>query len=123
MAISLDGLYSGYGEVYGTSNKDAEIDKLQNSISNTSASSTEEELMEVCKEFEAYFVEQMYKSMEKMKTVPGADEEESSSTSDYMEMFGDTLTQEYASMTTEQGDGLGLAQMLYEQMKRNYGID
>ena len=39
-----------------------------------------------------------------------------------MKMFGDTLTQEYEKSATEQGDGLGLAQMLYEQMKRNYGL-
>lgn len=123
MSMSLDGLYSGYSDIYGTNNKKAEIDKLQNSINSTSSSSTEEELMEVCKEFEAYFVEQMYKSMEKLSTVPGGSDEDSSSTSDYMEMFGDTLTKEYATMTTEQGEGLGLAQMLYEQMKRNYGID
>ena len=116
MAMSLDGLYSNY-DMY-TSNNTADLEKLQSSINNTNASSTQDELMEVCKEFEAYFVEQMYKAMEKM--VP---ESKEGSTSDYMEMFGDTLTQEYAKNTTEQNGGLGLAQMLYEQMKRNYGID
>ena len=114
-SISLDGLYSGY-DMY-TSNKTEDLEKLQNSINNTSASSTEDELMEVCKEFEAYFAEQVFKAMEKM--VPESSEDES----DYMKMFGDTLTQEYAKSATEQNGGLGLAQMLYEQMKRNYGID
>lgn len=124
MSMSLDGLYSGYSDLYGTNKTDANVEKLQSAINSTSSSSSEDELMEVCKEFEAYFVEQMYKSMEKMSKAPGAsDEEESGSTSSYMEMFGDTLTQEYATMTTEQGEGLGLAQMLYEQMKRNYGIE
>ncbi len=122
MSVSLDGLYNGYSDIYGTNKSDAAAEKLQNAINNTSSSSTEDELMEVCKEFEAYFVEQMYKSMEKLTVVPGSNEE-SESKSDYMEMFSDTLTQEYATMTAEQGDGLGLAQMLYEQMKRNYGIE
>lgn len=117
MAVSLDGLYSGYGDVYKNNKNDAKLDALQDSINNTSKSSTEEELMDVCKEFEAYFVEQMYKSMEKM--VPKSSDE----SNEYLNMFGDRLTQEYAKNTTEQGEGLGLAQMLYEQMKRNYGID
>ena len=54
------------------------------------------------------------------KMVP---ENEESSSSDYMEYFGDTLVQEYAKSATNQGDGFGIANMLYEQMKRNYGLD
>ena len=57
--------------------------------------------------------------------VPENEDEESSSISSYMDYFGDTLTQEYAKSATESnnGKGLGIAQMLYEQMKRNYGLD
>ena len=72
MAISLDGLYSGYGDIYNDNKTDAKLDKLKDSINNTSKTSTEEELMDVCKEFEAYFIEQMYKSMNKM--VPKSEE-------------------------------------------------
>lgn len=115
MAISLDGLYSGYDNMYGSNNK-IDADKLENSVGNINAQSTDDELMQVCKDFEAYFAEQVFKSMEKL--IPRSEEK-----SDYMEMFGDTLTQEYAKSATEQGDGLGLAQMLYEQMKRNFSID
>ncbi|MEE0686128.1 MAG: rod-binding protein [Lachnospiraceae bacterium] len=125
MSMSLDGLYSQYSEMY-TSNaaKDsAKADKLKDTLATTDYSkSTEDELMEVCKEFEAYFTEQVFKSLERM--VPESDEE-SSSTSSYMDYFGDMLTQEYAKSSTESnnGKGLGIAQMLYEQMKRNYGLD
>lgn len=80
------------------------------------SSATEEELMEVCKEFEAYFVEQMYKSM--LATVPKNEESSSAST---LEMFQDTLYQEYAKQTAESGQ-LGLAQSMFEQMKRNYDL-
>ena len=126
MSMSLDGLYSQYSEMY-TSNaaKDsAKADKLKDTLATTDYSkSTEDELMEVCKEFEAYFTEQVFKSLERM--VPESDEESSSSTSSYMDYFGDMLTQEYAKSSTESnnGKGLGIAQMLYEQMKRNYGLD
>lgn len=125
MSMSLDGLYSQYSEMY-TSNaaKDsAKADKLKETLSKTDYSkSTEDELMAVCKEFESYFTEQVFKSLERM--VPESDDE-SSSVSSYMDYFGDMLTQEYAKSATESnnGKGLGIAQMLYEQMKRNYGLD
>ena len=71
---------------------------------------TDEELMEVCKGFEAYMLEQVMKSME--KTIPYEDRK-----NPYLENFGDMLYQEYAKSATE-NQGLGLAQM-YESMKRN----
>ena len=40
----------------------------------------------------------------------------------YVDMFKDTLYQEYAESATERGDGIGIAKMLYEQMKRNYDL-
>lgn len=125
MSMSLDGLYGQYSDMY-TSNaaKDsAKADKLKDTLSKTDYSkSTEDELMSVCKEFESYFTEQVFKSLERM--VPKSDEE-SSTTSSYMDYFGDMLTQEYAKSATESnnGKGLGIAQMLYEQMRRNYGLD
>lgn len=126
MSMSLDGLYSGYGDMY-TSNaakNSASADKLKTKLSSTNYSAgNKDELMEACKEFEAYFTEQVFKSLEKM--VPESDDKGTSSMSSYMDYFGDMLTQEYAKNATESnnGKGLGIAQMLYEQMKRNYGID
>ena len=38
--------------------------------------------------------------------------------SDYLTYFGDMMYQEYAKQITENGE-LGLAQQLYESMKRN----
>jgi flagellar protein FlgJ len=69
------------------------------------------ELMEACKSFETYFVEQVVKAMR--KTVPNNEEE-----NDYMNYFGDMLYQKYSENITESGE-LGIAQMLYESMKRN----
>ena len=45
-------------------------------------------------------------------------EEEEDSTG-YLSVFKDQLTSEYAKITSESAN-LGLAQMLYEQMKLNY---
>ena len=80
-----------------------------------STPTTDEELMEVCKSFEAYMLEQVMKGME--KTISYNEEKKNP----YMEQFGDILYQEYAKSATET-QGLGLAQMLYESMKRN-GMD
>ena len=124
MSMSIDGLYSQYADMLASSSgQTTAADKLQSTLEKTDySSSSEDELMEVCKEFESYFVEQVFKALEKM--VPESDEESSSSMSSYMDYFGDMLTQEYATAATESngGQGLGIAQMLYEQMKRNYNL-
>lgn len=86
--------------------------------SNASVSSAEDEkLMDACKQFESYFIEQMYKQM--MATVPD-DPLDSGSNSQLVDYYKDNLIKEYASETTDQ-ENLGLAKMLYEQMKRNIG--
>ena len=112
----LSDVFNDYSDIY---NKNSSAGNIKNKLESTDYSkSTDDELMDACKEFEAYFVEQAFKAMQKM--VP---ENEESSSSDYMEYFGDTLVQEYAKSATNQGDGFGIANMLYEQMKRNYGLD
>ncbi len=102
----------------------SQLSSSANGISNLSeaevAAKTDEELMEVCKEFEAYFLEQVFKEMEKTATI-FSDEEESGSTSQLVDYFKDSTIAELAGESTDK-DGLGLAQMLYEQMKRNYEI-
>ena len=56
------------------------------------------------------------------KTVDCFKSEESSSSSDgLVDFFKDNAIQELASTSTDL-QGLGLAQMMYEQMKRNYNI-
>ena len=86
---------------------------LQNKLSGiNSESATDEELMEVCKEFEAYLVEQVFDRMKDAMT--DSEEEES----DYLNYFGDMMYQEYANTVAQNGE-LGLAQQLYESMKRN----
>ena len=114
-------LLSYYNEVYGSSNTGS-ANKLQNTLSNADYSqASEEELYDVCKQFESYFVEQVIKQMEKM--IPESDED--STASNYMDYFGDTLYQELAEDVTESnnGEGIGIAKTLYEQMKRNYGLE
>lgn len=114
---------SSYYSDYYSNVSNVSKDALEKTLSNVDDKTSEEELMKACKEFEAYFVEQIFKGME--KTVMKADDE-NSTTSMYQDYFGDMQIQEYAKAATEQsngtGTGIGLANQLYEQMKRNYGL-
>lgn len=94
--------------------------KLEENLKSDYSKASGEELMNACKEFEQYFVEQVFKEMR--KTIPKS-EESSGYMSTMKDYFEDSLYSEYAKSMTEQGDGVGLAKQLYEQMKRNYGIE
>ena len=126
--INTDYLNSTAGKVSDTaSTKDLE-DKL-NSFKDILDSKTQEteseasaeefdrdgKLMEACKQFEAYFIEQVFKEMKKSVNLT---QSEDAATKQLMSYYEDNLTGEYAKMAADQQEN-GLAQMLYEQMKRN----
>ncbi|MCR5271566.1 MAG: rod-binding protein [Lachnospiraceae bacterium] len=106
-------------------------DYLQTTNTNTAASATraankdystatDEELMDACKEFEAYMIEQVMKEVEKMADI--SDDEEDESMSQLTDYFKEQTVQSLAEQVSDSGQ-LGLAQKMYEQMKRNYGVD
>ena len=64
--------------------------KLEETLKSDYAQATDDELMDVCKEFEQYFVEQVFKEMR--KTIPQS-ESKSSYTSTMKEYFEDSLYQ------------------------------
>lgn len=140
MRVSMDymtGVNTSYADTY-----DKTSSQLSDKITNTDFSkASDDELMSVCKDFESYFVEQMLKSMEKMAKID-VDDDDNSSTSLFNSMasiggesdsamstlgsyFGDEMIKNYAELFTEtnSGNGLGIAQTLYQQMKRNYSVD
>ncbi len=120
-----DLITSGIGSYYmdsvsNTSSSTSELEKTLGSGDLSNAS--DDELMQVCKDFESYFIEQMFKSMEKM--IPkDEDEDESSSMSSMTDYYKEEMMSKYAEYASESdgGKGLGIAQTLYEQMKRTYG--
>lgn len=132
---NLSGLNSLYTDNTTYSSKTS---SLENTLNNSDFSTADsDKLMSVCKDFEEYFVEQMVKSMVKMASVDG-----SSDADDYSSLFGlssdsddsylSSMSSYYGSqMVTKlteslcddtNGNGIGLAKTLYEQMKRNYNI-
>ncbi len=112
----LSGAYTDYLTQQNTSKT-----KLKDSIKNKDYSqASDEELLNACKQFEAYFLEQVFKGMEDTVDCVRTDED-SSSNADLVDYFKDGAIQELASTSTEI-QGLGLAQKLFEQMKRNYNL-
>lgn len=112
---------SVYSNMYLEQAKITGASAIDGSLNKNYASATEEELMDVCKEFEAYFVEQMFKAMEATTKIPGSDEEKDTSVTATLDMFGDELQKEYAKQAINTQD-FGIAKTLFEQMKRNYGL-
>ena len=115
--MDISNITSMYNDIYSSASTQS-TSKLEGKLDADYTKATDDELMDVCKEFEAYFLEQMFKEM--VKTIPS--EEQSGSTSTMMDYYKDQMIQNIAADSTEQ-NSLGLAQMLYEQMRRNYGLD
>ena len=111
MTGSVGDVLSGfYTQQMQSSASDAKTAALENKLTNRDMSeASDEEMMEACKEFEAYLVEQVEKS------IPKSEEEKDNK---YLDYFGDMMLQEYSSIIAEQGT-LGIAQTLYEAMKNN----
>ena len=111
----LTGL-SSYTDYMTDTNRVA-AENLQKQLEESAKAKENEALFDACKQFEAYFLEQMFKAMQ--KTVPNySTEGMTGSSSSLMDYYKEQMIQQVAADTTEQSS-LGLAQMLYEQMKRN----
>ena len=98
-------------------------ENLQNKLKNTAdAESVEDDaLFDACKQFEAYLWEQVYKEMEKTVKIFSDDDDDESYASNMTDYFKDTLIQQISEQTATEGSN-SLAQMLYEQAKRNYNL-
>lgn len=82
---------------------------------------SDEELLDACKEFESYFLEQVFKGMQKTVDIFKDEDSISNYSNSMVDYFRDETISELAKTSTET-NGLGLAQTLYEQMKRNYDL-
>ncbi len=93
---------------------------VSSKVGSVSKDSTDAELLDACKQFEAYLWEQVYKNVDKTTNVFGS-QSDGSYAGNMVNAFSDTLIQEVSKMSVSEGDN-SLAMKLYEQLKRNYGI-
>lgn len=102
---------SGYAEMM---TEKAKTDSFQEALNNASKSGDDKKLMNACVEFESYFMSMMLKTMR--STINTADSFIPKSQGE--EIFQDMLDDEYCKNAANTGNGIGLAKMMYEQMKR-----
>ena len=117
--MDISGLTSAYTDLLTNASENSKVNALKDTLSADYSKATDDELMDACKQFEAYFIEQVFKGME--KTIPES-QYSSSSTSTLVDYHKDNMIKELASQSTET-NSIGLAQAMYEQMKRNYQMD
>lgn len=118
--MDFSGLTTDYTDYLKTAGS-VSASKTEDAANAINKDSTDEEMMAACKQFEAYLLEQVFKEME--KTISFDDEEErsvpglGSGGNALTEYYKEQTIAELAGQATDQG-GVGLAQMLYEAMKR-----
>lgn len=126
----MDLRMSGIGNYILSSNKNS-TDALENKLNSVAVRDAEQtqeaaeaELLEACKQFEAYLWEQVLKGMEKTAKMFSDDDEEEGYAGNMVGVFQDTFVQEMASQVTSESQGANsLAQTLFEQMKRTYSVE
>ena len=121
---------SGIGNYILSSNKNSTnaLENKLNSVSVKDAEQTQEEaeaeLLEACKQFEAYLWEQVLTGLEQTAKMFSDDEDEEGYAGNMVGVFQDTFVQEMASQVTSESQGANsLAQTLFEQMKRTYSVE
>lgn len=115
--MAVNGIGDTYLTNYSTTANDAISQKLTSQVK---SADDKEEMLDACKQFEAYLIQQMFKTMEESAKV-FTDEEEDEST-DYVNMFQDNYLSSIAEQMVNSGQGFGIAEQLYESMKLNSGI-
>lgn len=116
--ISSMGLPNSTYQSDKTQNSLKNFEKVLEEVSKESKQSIEkdEKLKEACQQFEAYFLYTMFKEMDKtvMKSdlIPEGRAEK---------MFKDMMYNEMATEASK-GKGAGLADMMYKQLSKTYGV-
>ncbi|MCR4990975.1 MAG: rod-binding protein [Lachnospiraceae bacterium] len=118
--MDVGNLSSAYAEYYQAQNTatNALSESIKNKDYNTAS---EDELLGACKQFEAYFLEQVFKAMQKTVDAMADNSTTTNYTNSMVDYFRDGAITSIAQTSTD-NQGLGLAQTLYEQMKRNYNL-
>ncbi len=119
MSFSIDGI-SSMVDLTSTTASANNATALTESLDSVSSSKTEEELLEVCKDFASYFIEEVLKEVKENMTME--DEDTDSTMQSLTDYHMDSVIEDISDQLLDQS-GNSYIQQLYEQMKRNYNID
>lgn len=114
--MEIDGITSTYLDQLNNAQRSANAERVQSLVNSDLSTATDEELMDACKEFETYFLEQVIKQMEQTAKVFSDDDDDA-----LVDYFMESTIQKVAGNIAD-NQGLGIAQTLYESMKRQYSI-
>lgn len=119
MSISLDAL----GSMYATDSTytDASLKKLEDTLQSDLSKASDEELKNVCKDFESYFTEMVFKEM--WKSIPDYEQSSDSASNQMKDYYQEQLISTWSKMSAQGHNGTGLANQMYEQIKRNYHME
>lgn len=117
--MAVNGIGDTYLTNYSLSANDAVSDRLSEQVQ---SAQSDEQMLDACKQFESYLVQQMFKSMQESAKV-FSDEDEDDNSTDYVNMFQDNYLETIAEQLVNSGQGLGIAEQLYDSMKANSGTD
>ena len=119
--MDLNGLSSIYTDYMKTQSDDQRLEKMKADWKEKNKGTDDEQLMDACKQFEAYLWEQIYKEMEKAAKAFSDDEEGDAYAANMTDYFKESVIQQVSAQTADERSN-SLAQLLYEQAKRNYDI-
>ncbi len=115
--MSLDSINTFSSANIGTSSfesakSQAMVSDFSSSLDEAMKAKDDEKLKSSCKEFEGYFVQTLYKEMQKTVDDKNSLFKKSQATN----TFTDFLVEEYSKNIAD-GGGIGIAKMMYESMK------
>ena len=114
MVSSISGINNNMDINLNASKTKAEQTGFEDILQQVQGEKDEKKLMEACRNLESVFVNMMFKQMqntvEKTGLVDGGFGEE---------IYNDMLTEKYSEEATK-GKGLGLAQVMFKQLSKNY---
>lgn len=115
MAITLDPSMTSMmstANIYNSADVTA-ANKLSNQIE---TANNDEDTLQACKDFEAYMLEQIFKKMNESAKLLADDEEEDATSQAYVDMFEDNYYQDIAKRMMSAGQGVGIAEQLYQSI-------
>ncbi len=114
--MDISGLPSNYADYLSASS--SATSKMNNISRAGNTGSTDEEMMDACKQFEQYLVEMVLDEVTDSMDLFGMGKSSSAAMSTGQDFLKDSMVQKLAEQVTDSAN-LGIAQQLYESMKRN----
>lgn len=113
--MAIHGIGDTYLTNYSATANDVVSSRLTNQVQSAEG---DDEMLDACKQFEAYMIQQMFKTMQESAKIFSEKEDDST---DYVNMFEDNYLSAIAEQMVNSGQGLGIAEQLYTSMKNNSG--